>query len=182
MASLTDIRASVQRASRELDAALEREALRFAADVAAQVEDRITQTGRTAEGRPLSPYSEKKVPAYFYLGRGRRASSDAAVRRKIKQREGISYKEFRQINGLPTAYKSLEFTGEMWQGFGVKEVRRLGPGVVEVIIGGKNPRTEALLGYHSAREKTEITKPSRQEVALVTRAILARLQTILNNV
>lgn len=180
MASLTDIQTAIRRTVQNLDNALEAEALRMAADAAALIEDRITQTGRKSDGQPLTPYSEKQAPAYLYYGRSRTAAGEQRVRQKAKKREGISYKEFRALNGLNTTPKTLEFTGEMWQGFGVKDVRRIRRGVLEVTIGGKNQRTESLLGYHSERERTQITEPSRQELAQIQRGLSERLKKILS--
>ncbi len=180
MSSLADIQANIRRARADLAASLEPEALRAGADTAALVENRIVTSGRTAEGGRLSAYSEKQVPAYLYFGRSRTGGGESRVRAKSRQREPISYREFRQLNGLNTGHKNLEFTGEMWQGFGVTGVRLVSPGVVEVTIGGKNSRTTALLGYHSERENTQITKPSAQESRQIQASIKARLAAILD--
>lgn len=182
MGSLTDIRTSIQRARAELSAALEPEALRAGADAAALVENRIVARGEKSGGGRLSPYSNKEVPAFFYFNRSRNNAGESAVRKKAKARQGVSYREFRELNGLNTSVKNLEFTGEMWQGFGVVDVRTIRRGVVEVVIGGKNERTRRLLGYHSERENTEITAPSRQEILLIQDGLNKRLKQILDGI
>jgi len=179
MGSLIDIRTGIQRAKAELLSALSAEGLRAGADTAALVENRIVTTGQTAEGGRLSPYSTKGVGAWRYLGRSRNAAGETAIRRRAKARQEVSYKEFRQLNGLNTDHKNLQFTGEMWQGFGVTAVRVVSTGIVEVTLGGKNTRTARLLGYHSERENTEISAPSRQESAAVAAGIVERLTKII---
>lgn len=181
MGSLNDIRSKIQRARAAMLSDFQREALKAGADAAALVENRIVTKGETAEGQKLSPYSTKPVPAFFYFNRSRNNAGEQAVRKRAKAKQGVSYKEFRQLNGLNTTNKNLEFTGEMWQAFGVKQATILRPGVAEVVIGGKNSRSESLLGYHSDRENTDITKPSQQEVQAVQRAIAARLTKLIEN-
>lgn len=182
MSSLSEIRSSIQRVRAGLAASLEPEAIRAGADAAALVESRIVTTGETAEGGRLSPYSTKGVPAFRYFGRSRNNAGETAVRRKAKAKQFVSYKEFRQLNGLNTDVKTLDFTGEMWQGFGVVDARTLSAGLVRVTIGGKNQRSTSLLGYHSEREKTDVTAPSRSEIEKVKAALVSRLENIFKNV
>lgn len=178
MADTTEIRDKVQRAKAAIIAALEAEALRAGADIAALVENRIVDKGQKADGGTLSPYSTKPVPAFFYLGKSRNNAGENAVKKKAKQKQPISYRDFRQINGLNVGHKSLEFTGEMWQGFGPVSARTIRPGIVEVTIGGRNERTSSLLGYHSDREGTNITEPSREELRIITVGINERFKKI----
>ena len=180
MGGITDILTQVRRAKAAILSELQAEALRAGADAAAVVENRIVSTGKTAEGRRLSPYSTTPVPAFFFLGRSRNNKGEKAIQGKAKRREPVSYREFRQLNGLNVTHKNLEFTGEVWQGFGVTGAKVLRTGVVEVTIGGKNERTRTLLGYHSEREKTEITSPSRAEIAQIKAGIVSRLQKIID--
>lgn len=182
MSDLSEIRTQIQSVRARLSAALTTEALRAGADVAALVENRIVTTGRKSDGGTLSPYSEKQAPAFFYFGRSRNNAGEQAVRQRAKQRKGVSYKEFRALNGLNVANKNLEFTGEMWQGFGVTAVREIQPGLYRVTVGGKNSRSDALLGYHSQRERTDVTEPSKKEIDQVKAALAERLEKILRNV
>ena len=122
------------------------------------------------------------MAAFRYLGRSRNNAGETAIRRKAKAKQPVSYKEFRQLNGLNTANKNLEFTGEMWQGFGVTDVRTISTGLIRVTIGGKNQRSASLLGYHSEREKTDVTEPSRAETEKVKAALFARLEKVFANV
>lgn len=181
MGSLNEIRLKIQRARAAMLTDFRREALAAGADAAALVESRIVHTGKKSDGTPLSPYSTKQVPAFFYFNRSRNNAGERAVRARAKKKQGVSYKEFRQLNGLNTDKKNLEFTGEMWQGFGVTGVTITRPGVAEVRIGGKNARTEALLGYHSASENTDIAEPSAAEIQQVQAGIADRLAKMIQN-
>lgn len=181
MGSLSEIRSKIQRARAAMLSDFRSEALAAGADAAALVETRIVHTGKKSDGTPLSPYSTKEAPAFFYFNRSRNNAGEKAVRSRAKRRESISYKQFRALNGLNTGNKNLEFTGEMWQGFGVTGVTIIRPGVAEVQIGGKNARTRALLGYHSTAENTDIAEPSAQEVSQVQAAIAERLSKLIQN-
>lgn len=179
--TLAELQQKIQRARMALANNMEREALRAGADIAAVVENRVVSTGRNAEGQPFSPYSDKQVPAFWFYGRSRNNSGERKVQAAAKKKQGVSYRQFRQFNGLNTGNKNFEFTGEMWQGFGIKEVRQVRPGVYEVTIGGKNERTRSLLGYHEAREGIDITEPSNQEIRQLQAAIQARINQIIDN-
>lgn len=180
MSTPAQLRQGIARARADLLAALSVEGATVGADAAALIEDRIVTKGEKADGSRFSPYSTKGVPAYLYFGRSRNAAGEAAVRRKATARQPVSYKEFRQLNGLNTGVKNFQFTGEMWQGFGVKSVRPVRPGVVVVTLGGKNARTAELLGYHSAREGAELTALSKQELQMIETAINQRLINLVN--
>jgi hypothetical protein len=179
--TLSELQQKIQRVRAILSNEMEREALRVGADIAAVVEDRVVRTGRDYQGRPFSPYSNRPVPAFFFAGRSRNAAGERRVQSAMKKRQGVSYRQFRQFNGLNTDKKNFEFTGEMWQGFGVKSVRQTRPGIFEVTIGGKNSRTESLLGYHEAREGVDITEPSQQELNQIQAAIQARIAKLIDN-
>jgi hypothetical protein len=177
--TIDELRNGIARAKAEILASLEVEGARVGADAAALVEDRIVTKGEKNTGGNLSPYSTKPVPAFLYFGRSPNQAGDKAVRDRAKKREGVSYREFRALNGLNVSPKNLQFTGEMWQGFGVIGVRKIGEGIVEVEIGGKNPRSSLLLAAHSDRENTRITAPSDRELALIKTGIEQRLKAII---
>ncbi len=176
--TIEQLRQGIANAKAEILANLPEEGGRVGADIAAQVEQRIVSKGETAEGGRLSPYSTKPVPAFLYFGRSRNQAGEAAVRARAKKGEGVSYRDFRALNGLNTSPKNLQFTGEMWEGFGVVSVQSIGYGVVEIEVGGKNARSKLLLNAHSKRENTEITAPSNKELDLVKTGIEVRLKEI----
>jgi hypothetical protein len=159
---------------------LEREGLKIGADVAAVVENRVVSTGRDSHGQPFSPYSEKPAPAYLYFGQSRNNRGEQAVRRKAAKKEPVSYREFRALNGLNADKKNFEFTGEMWQGFGVLSSKKVRPGVIEITLGGRNQRTTALLAKHEKAEGESIIKPSHEEVKAAAAAFIERLKKAAN--
>jgi hypothetical protein len=169
----------IRRAIAELLSIAEQEGERVGADTAALVEQRVVSEGKRADGGRFSPYSTKPAPAYLYFGRSRNAGAEQRVRAKAKAGQPISYREFRQINGLNVGQKNFQFTGRMWQGFGVKSVRAIRPGVVEVELGGKSPRSALLLSAHSNRENTPLSKPSARELEIVKNGITARFRAII---
>lgn len=135
------------------------------ADLAALIKNRVVQTGKNAEGQAFSPYSEKEVPAYFYYGKSRSQQAEQRVRAKAKKREGVSYREFRNLNNLNTDIKNFEFTGEMWRGVEVQETKQ---GAVSVIvISGGSQTVRDKLRYATEAERINILKPSKQELSIV---------------
>jgi hypothetical protein len=179
MSDITTLRASIQKAKTEIQSSLISEGNVIGADTAALIEDRIVSKGEKAEGGKFSPYSTKPVPAFLYFGRSRNAGGEAAVKRASKEKRGISYKDFRQFNGLNTSFKNFQFSGEMWSGFGVRTVRLVSSTVVEIEIGGKNSRSNLLFKAHSERENSELTAPSEKELKIISETVQERIINIL---
>lgn len=144
------------------------------ADLAALIKNRVVQTGRNAEGQQFSPYSEKPAPAFLYYGKSRSAQGEQRVRAKAKKREGISYREFRELNNLNTDKKNFEFTGEMWRGIEVQESKK--GQVSVVVIAGNTQEVRDRLRYHTEAERINILKPSGEEIGVV-QANLSRWMT-----
>jgi len=176
---IQNLRASLQKAKAEIQSALISEGNVIGADTAALIEDRIVSKGEKAEGGKFSPYSTKPVPAFLYFGRSRNAGGETAVKRAAKEKKGVSYKDFRQFNGLNTSFKNFQFSGEMWSGFGVRAVRLVSSTVVEIEIGGKNSRSNLLFKAHSERENSELTAPSEKELKIISETVQERIINIL---
>ena len=137
------------------------------ADLAALIKNRVVQTGKNAEGQAFSPYSEKQVPAYLYYGKSRSQQAEQRVRARAKKREGVSYREFRNLNNLNTDVKNFEFTGSMWRGVGVQEQTKQGA-VQVVVIDGDSQEVRNLLQYATDAERISIIKPSKSELKTVS--------------
>lgn len=82
---------------------------------------RLENLGEDGTGKKLGNYSTNPLPTFFYLHKSKGTKgADSAVEALIKQKKkaegenfkGISYKEFRQANGLETNFVNLSFTGE----------------------------------------------------------------------
>ena len=178
--NLDELRKGIKKTHDEILSALQSEGATAGADAAALIENRIVTKGEKNNGQKFSPYSTKQVPAFLYFGRSRNGAGEAAIKKASKAKEGVSYSDLRKFNGLNTSVKNFQFTGEMWQGFGVKSVQVVSFGVVEVVIGGKNSRSNLLLDAHSKRENSELTEPSKTEIDQITKAIQERIKRIVN--
>ena len=148
-------------------------------DLAALVENRVVQTGKSADGQPFSPYSTTPVPAFFYFNKSRNAAGENRARSAAKAGLPLSYRDFRGANGLGTDEKNFEFTGEMWQGFGVVSLRKTANGA-SVTIGGKTPTSAQRIEWNSGREKKNIVAPSEQELAVVRANLVLWANKIVN--
>lgn len=176
---IQELRNGIRLTIQQIDANLPAEGATIGADAAALVESRIVERGERADGAKFSAYSTKPVPAFLYFGRSRNSGGEARVRKAAKDGEGVAYADFRRFNGLGAAEKNFQFTGEMWQGFGVRSVRVIQQGVIEIEIGGKNARSNLLLKAHSEREKSELTQNSPRELEMVTAGLSDRILTII---
>lgn len=135
---------------------------KLAADLAADIANRVINDGESADGSKFSPYSTKEVPAYFYYGRSRNAAGEAKVKAANKKKEGVSYKDFRGFNGLGTSVKNFSFTNAMWRGFGVKKVEYSG-GVYTVTLGGKTEDSADKIAWMAGQEGRSIIAPNQEE-------------------
>ena len=176
---ISDLKKGLIKARNELIASIQSEAAIVGADASALIENRIVTKGEKADGGKFSPYSTKPVAAFRYFGRSRNAGGEAQVRKAAKAKQGVSYEDFRRFNGLNTSVKSFQFSGEMWQGFGVSDVRQVSPGRVEVSIGGKNARSKLLLKAHSDREGASLTENSKSELSAISKGFQQRLLKII---
>lgn len=168
---LNNVRYAIERES-------ERKALEAGADLAALVINRVVQTGKDSDGNQFSPYSNIQLPAFFYLNRSRTGSAEGAIREKVKDKQKISYSDFRRMNNLNTGIKNFEFTGAMWRSFRPISVTVTG-GVYRVIIGASNIKEAQKLEWLAGQEGQSIVNPSREELDLVKDNITKWINSIL---
>ena len=138
MSNTTELIQGIRKARTELISNLIPQATITGADAATWLRI-VLSKGERADGGKFSPYSTKGVAAFRYFGRSRNAAGERAVRDAAKKKQEVSYQDFRRMNGLGTSIKNFQFTGEMWSGFGVTDIRVISPGIAEVTIGGKMP-------------------------------------------
>jgi len=143
-------------------------------DLCASLADRVINSGKNADGQQFSPYSEKKVPAFWYYGRSLNAGGEAKVKAAAKRKEGVSYREFRQFNNRPGAPKNFSFSNEMWRGFGVKSAQFDG-GKYILVIGGKTKVSSDRIEYVSSQEGRSIIEPSPQELDRLAKQLTSKL-------
>jgi len=161
---LKEVREEIQN---ELPARLEAAVL----DLSALIQQRIVQTGESAEGATFTPYSDTPLPAFFYKDKSRSSSAEAAVTALETEDELLSYKEFRVLNGLKGSPKNFEFTGEMWRGVVVAPDQS--GALASLIIKGGNPTSADRLRWGSGLEKTNLLRPSKAEADLAESALNA---------
>ena len=135
-------------------------------DLLALVKNRIVQRGEDYQGAPFTPYSTTPVPAWFYLGKSRTGSANNAVQRLAASKGFLSYKEFRQLNGLNTGIKNFEFTGEMLRSIEV-ETREVQPGVARAVIAAGNQAAANKLRWSSEQEGVNLLMPSTAEIKVL---------------
>lgn len=131
------------------------------------VVDRIQKEG--IEGKT---YSKNKLPAFFFHGRALNKSgrdldekhSEKRMRKILKGKgeklrannaidkmeDGISYKEWREANGLQTAFVDLTFSGRMFQNLGIIGTVKTGDSYV-TIIGGFDKEVKDKLKWNAER-------------------------------
>jgi hypothetical protein len=135
-------------------------------DMVALVTDRVVQKGVSADGSRFSAYSDRPMNAKKLKGKSRRDSAEKRVQSAIKEGVLMSYREFREINGLKTDKKNFEFTGEMWRKFGVVRYS-YSAGKFELVFGGKTAEAKKKLAKNSKREGKDISEPSKSEIKVV---------------
>lgn len=147
---------------RRLDGGAIRPATLVAADLAADIANRVIDTGESSDGSKFSAYSTKEVPAFFYYGRSRNAAGEAKVKAANKKRQGVSYSQFRGFNGLGQT-KNFSFTNQLWSGFGVKKVD-YSSGTYTITVGGKTKDSQDKIGWMNGQEGKSIIAPNKAEL------------------
>lgn len=119
---------------------------------------RLTDLGIDGSGKKLGSYSTNPLPTFFFLGKATGSDADDKLKETIKKKrktegksfKGISYKEFREINNLPTNFVTLSFTGDTLSDLAViqKEVQKNN---VIITIGAAGKKTKAT--YNAKGEK-----------------------------
>lgn len=130
------------------------------------IQDRIQE-----RGIPGRQYSTNKLPSFFFEGRGLNAKG-----RKVAK-EGISYKEFRQNNGLQTDHVDFTFSGRMFGGTRLLRVQVAGTSFVAQ-VGGTDRETDEKLGYLLKQFGNDVFDPTpeeQQEIDVIAEDFLASL-------
>lgn len=156
-------------------------------DVVAQIENRITTTGKSADGSRFSPYSTKTA----YTS-GRTVKSNRIWRAMASSKEARrnlnwitikygskavhlfevpgGYKQMRQLEGLQVAFKDFEYSGQMWRMFGVKrEITTANQ--ISITIGGRTARSQDLFDKNSKREGKPLIDMSQGEITTMNKVV-----------
>lgn len=96
-------------------------------------------------------YSKNEVPAFWFEGKELNAGGRSAIEKAKKANNGLlSWGGFREAQGLPVAFVDLTYSGEMWRGMRVVEVRREGDKFV-ARLGHTNKEGQNKMNWNAAR-------------------------------
>jgi hypothetical protein len=102
------------------------------------IRSRITNKGVDHNGKSFGKYSTNKLPYFFFQDKGLGSGADKKLAaKKKKDKEGISYEEWRKLNGLQTKHVDMQFTKETFNDFAVLETRNNGDDTVLTIVASK---------------------------------------------
>lgn len=176
--TIEQLQQRLQEAERQLPAVTAQAGQDAAKSLAALVASRVRQRGLSADGQPFSPYSSNETGAWRFIGKSRTSGADAVVRKKAKARESLSYREFRSINGLNTAPKNFEFTGETWRDFdGTSSVRGA---IIRIELDARRSDLKQRLEWLSDQEGRNIIEVAADEKRIVADLISSRIARLIN--
>lgn len=144
-----------------------------ALDARALITNRIQQQGLGGQF-----YSENPLPTFFYEGRELNGGGRSILKRKDKKKEGLSYKEWREANGLQAEHVDLSFTNRMWQNLVIIGTFKDGENYTTV-IGGGDEETKKKLEWNTKRYGSFLKLNADEETIL--KALLDKeLSNLLN--
>lgn len=157
------------------------------------IKDRIQQDGLNSKGSKLGSYSDNPVPFFFKkngktlapyssgaISGGAESSLTALKKQGVTK---LSYKEWRELNGLQTKFVDLTFTGSMWKDIDVISNDVKGLNVITIVSakdtvtrkGGQT--TSDVMSFNAERfgDFLAVSKEEENKLALVYDAELQRL-------
>jgi|GEM_PF-5056119 len=148
-------------------------------DELALVSARVVENGATADGGSPGGYSEALVP-YWYHGS---SVKNADFNIKAKQKEILkakgyfsSYKDWREINNRPTAFKNFSFTGKMWKS--IKPIVLNADDLsTTYVFGSDDAEMQRLIDFNKA-QSGDFLATSDSEFALLQKLNLQRVLNV----
>lgn len=134
---------------------------------------RIQNTGERADGQQLGDYSDTDLPAFFFFGKSANAAGETKVRKAAKDKQKISYSDFREFNNRPTKFVNLTFTGAMWREMNV-DITTNTRTMTVATIEPRTARSRKVALYNSQRYG-DILALSKREIAMVKEANRLRI-------
>ena len=123
------------------------------------IQDRVQGSSTDYKGRKFSNYSTKKVQAMrFYDDATRVKKGLSQLKALQKQRQEISYFDFRKLIGKTNTALNFDLSGDMWLNFGAK------PEGKKVVIGFRSRSASQKAEDNSRLENVNIIQPSEGEV------------------
>ena len=106
----------------------------------ALVQNRVQETGKDSKGGKLGDYSTRKLPAFFFVGKGKK-TTDAKLMKLGREGKRISYKEFRELDGKQAKFVDVTFTGQNWRQQGLVK-QQISKDRAAIVIGPTTKRAE----------------------------------------
>lgn len=141
------------------------------------VQDRIQETGKDSKGGTLGIYSNTKIPAFFFFGKGTKAT-DKKLQSLSKEGKKLSYADFRKLDGKQSNYVDLTFSGKMWKDTGLVKKEASKTNAV-IVIGQKTERSEKVAGYMEDRYGNFL-QLSQEEIDIITEDMTLEVEDIIN--
>lgn len=178
MADLNDLIKKLNEAADKIDQELPSLLLESEITAKSLVQKRIQDEGKDKDGKKIGDYSQNKIPAFFYLGKGTK-KSDVKVRKAIKEKKKLSYADFRRLDGKQNKFVDLTFTGQMFRDIGVTETNNNSK-EASIVIAPKTKRSEEVAGYNTERFGNFLA-PSEEELELLAEDLGDSINNILNS-
>ena len=118
-------------------------------EIYAYQKDRIFNKGEDKNETQIGTYSDTLLPAFFF----NRSNNKKGKVNPKDYPNGLSYKTFRNLNGLQSAFVDLKFSGNLQQSITYTKDS----------IYFKNEYGKKLIGYNEVRFKKRIYAPSQPE-------------------
>jgi len=163
---------------------------------AGMISHRVITKQTNARGAKFSKYSSRPMLTSGNTLRGKRVwAAMAASKSKRRDLNWVTikmkgknvhlfelkggYAQLRKIEGFGNTHKSFEYTGEMWDMFGVKRSKATGDEVV-LVLGGKNMASQQKMDRNTEREGVNIIDISDKELESLARMIERKMQQYVN--
>lgn len=157
------------------------------ADLTAQIENRVQQTQKKAKGGKFSTYSTRPMLTSGTTKKSQRVwRTMAGSKEKRKHLDWVTikkagknvhlfelpggYAEMRRLEGFSNKHKSFEFTGAMWDKFGVTSLKTRKTGFT-IKLGGTTGYSQDLINIHSKREGIDIIDVSNKEQEFLSKNV-----------
>lgn len=160
------------------------------------IKNRIINEGKRANGTSFGKYSTQPLPSFFFAGKGLSAGADKKIAAELKRQRkagiknpGVSYEQWRQMNGLQTNFVDLKFTGETLKDIDLLETTTDGNIVTTVIASkdsisrknGNKTITTGKIADHLMEKFGDYLEVSDQEKEILIEAYDAELQQLVDD-
>lgn len=174
--TLTSLKVAILNAIKKLSSEREKNAMIYANELIALINDRLESKGTNAEGVKFPGYSEKPL-AWDTAVKIIMESNRPSAAKSIKPGK-TSYKDLRKLIGLPVDRRTHVFTGNMLKSIR-PEVIKNDEATTIIKIKPASKELQDRINQNSKRMKINLLKPSDEEVEFLNEANRQRIMNIL---